>query len=108
MIKKITLDTNDDTYGESANFFIEIIDNETGITTTEYPAFREVMDGVAPTGIYFTEVDLTVGNYIVIIKHNILTQNGSVHFTIEDDGHTDLENNIMGIIKDIDDGVAFA
>ena len=108
MIKKITLDTNNDLYGESVNFYLEIINNETNVIITEYTVFREIMDGASPTGIYFTEVDLATGNYMITVKHTTINQDGSIHFIIREDGHVELEENIMGIIKDADDGVAFA
>ena len=108
MIKKISLDTNADFYNEESNFYLVIVNNETNISTTEYPAFREIMDGVNPTGVYFCEVDLEIGNYHITVKHNSIEKDGVVHVVIKEDEHLELENKIMGIVKDTDDGVAFA
>ena len=91
MIKVLTLDTNNDLINESDNLHLEVINNETNSTTNEYPTFREIIDNTNPTGIYLTEVDLEVGNYLVIIKHTS-GKEASVHFIITEDSHEDLED----------------
>ena len=107
MIKTLTLDT-DNLFGESANFYIEIINNETNIHSIEYPIFTELMDGLNHTGIYSCLVDLVYGNYHITIKHNTVDNKGSIQVVIDDNNHNDLEDNIMEIMKDTTDGVSFA
>ena len=108
MIKKITIDTNSDLFGEASNLYLEVIDNITGITTSEYPTFREVLDGVVATGIYFCEIDLENGNYYITVKHTTLSSSGSVHYVMSEDEHTILEDSIMELSEEDDNSSTFA
>ena len=113
MIRKITTDTNSDLYNESSNLFLEIVDNEVGSVTLAYPTFREVMDtdNITPTGIYFCEVDLGVGNYYITVKHTTLTKTGTLHFIVtEDDEYEILEETISDLVNEYneDDSVSFS
>ena len=110
--KRVTLDTNQDIFGEELNFFIEVINESDGTHTNEFPIFTEIQLNETPTGIYITDlVFTTLGHFTIIIKHLTLEKEGLTRVIIsEESEYVDLENKVVELSLDTEatEGESFA
>ena len=113
LMKKVTLDTNADVFGEANNLYVEVINDDTNEIAIQTPEFTEILLESNPTGIYVAEVLFsTEGRFTIRIKHNALTQTGETRISISENGsYNDIEEKIDAIsdtIENTNDSISFA
>ncbi len=108
MIIKLFINTNE--FNDESNFFVEVINNESYSISLVHPSFTEILsvDDITPTGIYYFELNLDLGNYYITVKHNTLSKTGTLHFLVKEDKYELLENSIIDMPINEDNSISFA
>ena len=103
MIKRITLDTNGDAYGQASNLYVKIVNDEDNTFTLQYPTFTEIELNGLPTGVYIADVDVSAGKYTVQVINDVLLKEAQIRATFtEEENFTDLSDNIDELNNSMD------
>ncbi|MCK5536817.1 MAG: hypothetical protein KAI79_08315 [Bacteroidales bacterium] len=104
MLRRITLDTNNDIYGQADNLYVKILNDETNIFELQYPTFVELEINSVPTGVYVADINIEIGKYTISIINDVLSREGTVRATITDTSYEDLSATTAGL-SDVIDGI---
>ena len=103
MIKRLTLDTNTDSYGQASNLYVKIVNDEDNTFTLQYPTFTEINIEGNPTGVYIADVDVQAGKYTVFVINDLILKEAQTRATFtEEDDYKDLNNNIDDLNNSVD------
>ena len=103
MIKRLTLDTNTDSYGQASNLYVKIVNDTDNTFVLLYPTFTEIeIDGV-PTGVYIADVEVQVGKYTVYVINDLILKEAKTRATFtEEENYKDLGENIEELNDSMD------